>query len=70
MKGGNKMNIKKEAHERIVLKLRDEQRDLKHEISCNKFKIKMLANEQAIKKRQLAEIENLIRSIGVNPNKL
>ena len=58
------MNTEKEkASEKVKEMLHDQQTKIKAEIMRNKWKIKKLAEEQAILKRQLPELQYLIRNM-------
>ena len=51
------------VEERLVKRLKEEQRSLRIEVGRNKNKIKELALEQMLSKRELSEINNLINSV-------
>ena len=53
----------KSVEERLVKRLKEEQRSLRIEVGRNKNKIKELALEQMLSKRELSEINNLINSV-------
>lgn len=57
------MNLKKEVVERIKSKLIRDQQDLQYELRKNSNEINRLSNENTIKKRQIAKIGELIKSI-------
>ena len=58
------MNIKKAVHGSIVAKLRKEQNNLRYRIKRNKNTMRDLVEDQTRSKRELAEIEKLIRGMG------
>jgi hypothetical protein len=58
------MNIKKAVHDSIVAKLRDAQGNLRYRIERNKKVMRDTVGDQTRSKRELAEIENLIRGMG------
>jgi hypothetical protein len=58
------MNIKKEVIERLNVKLTAEQNKLKYECSKNAGELKRLAEENTIKKREIARIGELIRDLN------
>lgn len=58
------MQIKKAAYFSIIRKLEIEQNKLRNEISSNKFKMKHLVEQQTMKKRELAELQELIKLVS------
>lgn len=57
------MNLKKEVVDRIKAKLIRDQQDLQHDLRKNSNEINRLSDENTIKKRQIAKIGELIKSI-------
>lgn len=58
------MNVKKEVLARVKNKLENEQRDLKIKAERNAYTMNKLAEENAITKREIAKIGELIKSLG------
>jgi len=57
------MNVKKDVFVSIQKKLRKEQGNLRYKIEGNKISMKNLAYDQTKYKRELAELEKLIKSL-------
>lgn len=60
-------NLKKPVYEAVKKRLEQEQADLRSKIRRRKFDMKKLACDQALDKRQLAALGELIRSMEVAP---
>ena len=61
--------LKKPVYEAIVKRLREQQADLRSKIRRRLYDMKKLACDQTLDKRQLAAIEELIRSMIPEPPK-
>lgn len=59
------MNIKKEVIERVSNKLEQEQNKLKFECVRNARQMKSLADENTVKKREIAKLGELIKSLSI-----
>jgi len=57
------MNLKKEVVDRIKAKLIRDQQDLQYALKKNSNEINRLSDENTIKKRQIAKLGELIKSI-------
>jgi len=57
------MNLKKEVVDRIKAKLIRDQQDLHYDLKKNSNEINRLSGENTIKKRQIAKLGELIKSI-------
>jgi len=57
------MNLKKEVVDRIKAKLIRDQQDLQYDLKKNSNEINRLSDENTIKKRQIAKLGELIKSI-------
>jgi len=57
------MNLKKEVVDRIKAKLIRDQQDLQYDLKKNSNEINRLSGENTIKKRQIAKLGELIKSI-------
>ena len=63
------MNIKKEVVERLSLKLTREQNTLRYSCNKNAREMKRLGEENTIKKREIAKLGELIKSLTINKTK-
>lgn len=57
------MIIKKEVIDNVTAKLRDQQRKLRRECERNAYGMKKLAEENTVKKREIAKLGELIKSL-------
>jgi len=57
------MNIKKDVHKRIITKLEKERGILRHKIFRNKLVMANIVKDQTLNKRELAELQKLIKLI-------
>ena len=58
------MNIKKEVIENVAEKLRSQQQKLKRECERNAYSMKKLGEENTVKKREIAKLGELIKSLN------
>lgn len=59
------MNIKKEVIENVAAKLCASQQKLKRECERNAYNMKKLAEENTVKKREIAKLGELIKSLNI-----
>ena len=57
------MNVKKEVFERVKQMLTNERNKCLSKIRNNKWEFEKLTNEQTVLKRELAKIDEMIRSL-------
>lgn len=57
------MNVKKQVYDEVINKLNEIKKDIRYAISLRKRNIKKMAIDQAVDKRSLVEIENLIKGM-------
>lgn len=58
------MNVKKEVYERCKGMIEKEISGLKCKISRNKYEINKLANEQAVNKREIGKLYEILRDFS------